>query len=273
MSEPLHGWYPNLDPATYYADTGIGSSDLKRAARSLAHMRRASRKDTPALAFGRAYHCAVLEPDAFGSRYLTALEVDRRTTAGKAAWGQFLREAAGREVISKSDMDAISLMAQEASQHPAVRWLTNDLAAERELSGFWIDQTTGVRCRMRLDLMRSDNIVADVKTANDASPEGFGQAIIRYGYHIQEAHYRAGCEALGRPCSAWVFIAQESAEPYAIATYSIPPDCLQLGVEERNRALARIAEAQATDRWPAYGDDVLTPIIPAWAYRRAAPTA
>lgn len=273
MSEPLDGWYPNLDPAIYYASTAIGSGDLKRAARSLAHMRRASRKDTPALAFGRAYHCAVLEPADFQSRYLVAPDIDRRSNAGKMAWAQWQREAAGREVISQESMDAITAMAAAAREHAAVRWLSSDHLAERELSGFWIDPTTGVRCRMRLDHMRSDNIVSDLKTAKDASPEEFGKAIVRYGYHVQEAHYRAGCEALGRPVRAWVFVAQESEEPYAVATYSIPPECLQLGVDERNRTLAKIAEAQAADRWPAYGEDILTPIIPPWAYRASAPTA
>ncbi|MFM2091064.1 MAG: hypothetical protein RLZZ127_1553 [Planctomycetota bacterium] len=273
MNDSLHGWYPNLDPAVYYASKAIGSSDLKAAARSLAHYRCADRRDSPALAFGRAYHCAILEPEAFADRYLVGEKFDRRTTAGKLAAAQFEREARGREIISQADMDAITAMAAAARLHPAVQWLSSG-PGESEHSGFWIDDATGLPCRMRLDRMRQDNIVTDIKTAKDASPEGFSRAAANYGYHIQEAHYRAGCEALGRPCAAWVFIAQESEPPYAVACYSLTPDAVQLGLEERNRTLAKIAEARATNRWPAYSDDVISLQLPAWKYRAAAnPTA
>lgn len=272
MNEPqeLTGIYYDLAPETYYASRAIGASQLKAARRSLAHML-VEREDTDALRFGRALHCAALEPARFAERYLVAPDVDRRTNVGKAAWAQFQREAAGREVLSQSDRDRIDAMAAVAAAHPAVRWLAAE-AGHSEVSGFWTDPATGVACRMRLDRYLTRGIILDLKGAKDASPEGFARAVHNYGYHMQEAHYRAGCEVLGLPVEAWVFVAQETEPPYAVAAYTLDPAAVQLAHEERARVLQRVADAQKVGRFPAYSDDILPINLPAYAYR-AAPTA
>lgn len=265
---PNPGWYPRLPPEQYHPVDAIGSGDLKMARRSLAHMR-AGRPDSPALAFGRAYHTAILEPETFADRYVVQPAFDRRTTVGKAAHGQWMRENEGREIVSQDDYDAAQRMAEVLLRHPAARWVFS-ASGQRELSAFWIDPITEVPCKMRLDFLRDDDLVADPKTTQDASPAGFRRAIESYGYHYQEAHYRAGMEVLGRPCRGWLWVAQEVAPPYAVGVYALDAAAVQLATDERARVLERIARARQTGEWPAYADDVQPLNLSPWTYRAAA---
>ena len=265
---PNPGLYPHLPPEQYHPVDAIGSGDLKRAKRSLAHMR-VGGKDSPSKKFGRAYHAAILEPQEFASRWVVESDIDRRSNVGKAAWAQWNRENQDKETISQDDMDAVRRMADVLLRHPAARWLFN-ASGQRELSGFWFDPVTGVPCKMRLDWIRDDDIVADPKTCQDASENGFRKAVETFGYHYQEAHYRAGMEVLGRPCRTWVFVAQEVEPPYAVATWNLDPAAIQLATDDRARVLERIARARQTGEFPAYSDDVQPLNLSAWTYRAAA---
>ena len=57
-------------------------------------------EQTPAMAFGSACHKYILEPDSFGSEYVLASSVDKRTKEGKAAWETFLSENAGKTIVA-----------------------------------------------------------------------------------------------------------------------------------------------------------------------------
>ena len=50
------------------------------------------KEDTPALAFGRATHKAILEPETFYDEFVEGIKVDRRTKEGKAVYEEFLSE-------------------------------------------------------------------------------------------------------------------------------------------------------------------------------------
>ena len=54
------------------------------------------KEDTPALAFGRATHKAVLEPETFSEEFVEGIKVDRRTKEGREKWDAFL-ETAGED--------------------------------------------------------------------------------------------------------------------------------------------------------------------------------
>lgn len=269
--QELQGLFPGLPGEVYFPADAVGSGDVRLARRSLAHMK-AKRKDTPALAFGRAYHTAILEPQAFAERYVVMPSFDRRTNVGKAAYGQWMRENEGKETIAQDDLEAVQRMAEVVLRHPAARWIFG-APGQRELSGFWTDPLTGVPCKMRLDFLRDDDLVADPKTTQDASPHGFRRAVEQYDYHLQEAHYRAGLEVLGRPCRGWVWVAQEVEPPYAVGVYTLDPAAVQLAADERARALEAIAKARATGEWRAYSDEVVPINLSAWKYRAATENA
>jgi exodeoxyribonuclease VIII len=73
--------------------------------------------------------------------------------------------------------------------HPAASQLL--AGAERELSLFWTDARYHVPCKARYDA-RNHGLVMDLKTTQDASPEGFARQAANLLYHCQAAHYFSG---------------------------------------------------------------------------------
>ena len=70
---------------------------------------------------------------------------------------------------------------------------------DAEVSMFWYLDEFGIWCRGRLDAMAhiaGRVVIGDLKTAADASEEGFAKAVDRYCYHVQEVHYRTGLAVL-----------------------------------------------------------------------------
>ncbi|MBK7542908.1 MAG: PD-(D/E)XK nuclease-like domain-containing protein [Candidatus Competibacteraceae bacterium] len=84
----------------------------------------------------------------------------------------------------------------------------------------------------------------DIKTTKDASPAGFAKAVANYRYHVQQAHYLAGCAALGLPASDFVFVAVEKAEPYPVACYQLSDAAEGVGYRLWRRDLTAFATCQ-----------------------------
>ena len=77
----------NLPQNEYRTAEGVSRSELHVLARSPMHYKYAQdhpREETPALTFGSALHCYVLEPERFADEYIVVGKIDRRTTKGKA---------------------------------------------------------------------------------------------------------------------------------------------------------------------------------------------
>src|SRR5690606_27841947 len=116
------GVYRGIPADVYHAHPGVSASRLQKLTRSPMHLKHAidhpGEADTPALAFGRACHAAILEPEVFAAAYAVAPEIDRRTKEGKAAYAAFAEASAGREVISAADFAACHAMAEAVRRHP-----------------------------------------------------------------------------------------------------------------------------------------------------------
>ena len=85
----LLGVFPDMPNETYHDDAAIGSSGLKRFLVSPLHYWAAyldpkrEKTDKKHFRIGRAWHCAVFEPQAFGERYATNHDVHPLTTKAK----------------------------------------------------------------------------------------------------------------------------------------------------------------------------------------------
>jgi hypothetical protein len=90
MNDNLLGVLPDMDNDAYHASPAIGSSGLKRFAVTPLHYwadfldPERERKDKKAFRIGRAWHCAVFEPHAFGERYVDDHGVNKLTNRAKA---------------------------------------------------------------------------------------------------------------------------------------------------------------------------------------------
>lgn len=249
----------DLPSATYHAHPAVSKSVLDRIARSPLHARAYldGQRDEPtaSMIFGTAMHCAVLEPQRFAAEY-SVWEGDRRTKEGKAAYEAM--QATGATIISRDDHDAISAMVASIRQHAVASTLLEN--GQAETSVFWKHQASGIECKCRPDWLRSDGIVVDLKTTEDASPAAFARSVAAYRYHVQAAHYLAGTEA-----ERFVFIAIEKKAPYAVAVYELDADSLQVGQRLRERDLDQYASCLEFNQWPGYPAQIQTLALPKWA--------
>jgi len=221
---------------------------------------------TAAMLLGTAVHSCVLELDQWDQRYVAAPEgIDRRTKAGKELFAAWEAEAAGRIVISRSDLDQVHAMARAVYTHPAAAMLLK-LPGNAETTHMWIDAATGLQCKCRPDWLTTDgSLIVDLKTTEDASPAGIRKSIANFRYHVQAAWYLDGIErAIGRRPEQFLFVCVEKRAPYACAVYAADAEMIDAGAKQARLDLDTLAVCKAADAWPGYSDQIEPISLPAW---------
>ena len=270
----------------YHGGAGTNKSLLDLVRVSPAHARHAmtaanDNQPTAAQSLGSALHSLVLEPDDFAARYVKAPKFDRRTKDGKAAAAAFEAEHAGKTPVDEETWAQLHAMRDAVLAHPAARALLTEAPCSAEvwemvkqarpeaetpsgaptaadgapgvseLSVYWIDASTGELCRCRPDYWRTDGILVDLKSTNDASPEAFASSIAGWRYHVQHAYYLDGCrEAVetGHAPKGWktpqvfAFIAVEKSAPHHVGVYIIGTDDEDLGRVQYREDLETLAQ-------------------------------
>lgn len=255
----------------YHAHPALGSTDLRNLLKSPAHFRAARsapRVETPAMRRGTLAHVCTLEPERWDRGYALRPRVDGRTKEGKAILADFEASIGDREAITYDEAALAESIRAAVMAHPAASGLLRAKAGV-EVPVFWEDETTGVQCKGRIDLVAKvggRDILCDLKTTPDASASGFPRAIAQWALHVQAAHYIDGWRTItGEEPAAYVLIAVEADAPHVVGTYALDAAALEKGAALRLRALDRYAECVAADRWPGYGEAIQTIGIPAWA--------
>lgn len=276
-------------PAEVYHRRELGvvnKGALDQLAKTPAHYRawvddQAQQVETPALAFGKALHCAVLEPDVFDATYIIARDhpysrvSDRLRNAKKpsqgtldaiAYWDDWAREMGGKIEVSHDDAIALRGMQAAVFAHPIARKLFKGGVSEETV--VWTDPRTGLLCKARLDYhQRSLGIVSDLKSTEDASPRGFARSVAHYRYHVQHAHYADAFAVTGNELRMFAFVAVEKAPPYAVSVYTIDAEAEARGMELREQDMATLARCLETDTWPGYPAGINRLALPNWALR------
>lgn len=222
---------------------------------------------TDAMKLGTAVHCAVLQPDVYASTYaIQPATISRR--AGKA-WEMFQAENPGKEIIKQDDADMVTGISEAVYAHKnASEILTWANADEMEVSLFY--RLHDLDCKSRLDLIVPDEgIVCDLKTASDASPEGFMKACDAFQYDVQAAMYMRAAEECGLKADHFIFIAVENKFPFTVGVYSFSrnSEFIRAGELEVNKRLADMRRwADGTLEHPAgWLEHDLS--LPAWSKR------
>ena len=263
----------NVPGETYHADLdSVGVGGLREVARSplhhwWSHRRpgRVAKEPTAAQRLGTAIHAAVLEPERFASSFAVAPDVDRRFKAGKEAYAAFLESAGFAEIISASD-HATALIIAERVRQSALGRMFFEGETRTELSVYWTDRATGVRCRMRPDLVPSNHpVLVDLKSCTSAQDVKFRNSAWDWGYHVTAAWYVDGWRAATGEKRDYVFAAWEKEEPYANAWYFAEDEVLEAGRAEYRRLLAIYAQCLNSDKWPGYSDQLQPLLLPPWA--------
>lgn len=235
------GIYEGITFTDYHTGPGLSRSDLTRLLKTSAHWKWGKVKETPAMRFGRAAHCCVLEPELWESRYRIPV---------KGAHDD------GRIALSPDEWAKCLAIREAVWNHRTCQDLFWEGHAER--TAYWIDPGTFLLCKIRPDWSWG-KVLVDLKTAVDASPTGFVWAVRRYLYHLQAAFYVDGWEAAGgEPIEEFIFIAVEKTPPFAVGLYRLPESALMRGRELYRQGLDIFNRCLTRQSWPSYSQEIVT---------------
>lgn len=181
----------------------------------------------------------------------------------------------GKTVLTTDQWDQLHAMRDAVMAHPTASKLMS-LPGKAEQSVYWNDPKTGVLCRCRPDWWVMDrNIIVDLKTCLDASPEGFAKSLYNWRYHVQDAMYREGCEIATKQKQSFVFLAVEkdacvvNGEAKGVAVYVLDEESRAAGLKEYRQSLNEYSSCLETDKWPGYFGTVQVISIPAWGLKKS----
>lgn len=251
----------------YHAHPALSSSDVKAvASKSLAHWKGQVRKETTAFDLGTAVHALLLEPE------LDLVVRGPETRRGKA-WSEAYAEAKeqGRVLLTEADYDLATTMADACLKNwTANHFLTHgDLLAEK--SFFATDPDLDLELKTRPDgLLAEHGIVIDIKTCQDASPEGFAKAVRNFGYDIQAAFYLHVLRLCKIPAKQMIFICIEKDAPHVTACHELSEMYIRHAHNRMMDTLHNIKMAMDTDEFVTLWPDINTIHLPSWMESDAA---
>ncbi|HIH2621692.1 TPA: PD-(D/E)XK nuclease-like domain-containing protein [Burkholderia cenocepacia] len=263
----------HLDIDEYHRHAAVSKSQLDTINVSPAHfwaLHRDPQRPAPVTRGGQLEgslaHCAILEPDEFGNRYVLGPTLNRNTKA----WKEFVDENAGRIAIQQDQYDTAWRQSDAVRALPEIREALS--RGRAEVSAFWTDPATGVACRCRPDWVHdvdsSAVILLDVKTFSSAAPDEFRRQAARKRYHVQDAFYGDGYSiAADVDVLAFVFVAVESDYPHAAHALMLDEPSRGQGRADYARNLATYARCDASGQWPGYPTEISLITLPQWAFQ------
>lgn len=231
--------------------------------------------NTPAREFGRRAHACILEPHRFDEQFDKARTCNATTqSTGERCMksgslrirGKWYCRTSGHApnapmddvtAIREADYDQLIAMRKRCEDHEMIgRVLV--LPSYRELSALWIDEATGLLCKMRIDLYAHEAaFLLDYKTFRKAlTEENMAWEIHNRGYHRQAVMYLSGCKALGVPLDDYAIIFQQKSGPYYARLCRIDEAALRVGAVQARELMQIYAETVAQDHFPGYDDGV-----------------
>ena len=101
-----------------------------------------------------------------------------------------------------------------------------------------------------MDWWHDARTLADLKSAEDVTLEGFRRACARLGYALSAAMYAEGLRQVTGEDADCAFIACEKARPNTVAVYRATQSFLERGRSDFRLALRQLAECRARGHFP-----------------------
>ncbi|MGW7087602.1 PD-(D/E)XK nuclease-like domain-containing protein [Streptomyces sp. NPDC054871] len=258
---PALGIHTDLSNEAYHADkTSLSSSGARNILPPSCPFKFRYEQDNPpapskTFDYGNAAHKTVLGngPDLILVDY-----PEWTTKAAKAEVAE--ARAQGGIPLKRHEIQMVKDMAEAIRRHPLAAALLDPAYGAPEQSGFWIDEASGIRRRVRFDWLPSIHegrlIIPDFKTCTDASNGAMQKDIDKYGYNMQADWYESGARALGLgdETAELLLIAQEKKPPYAVNVIGIELGSRLIAAAKNRAAIETFAECMSTGYWPGYAD-------------------
>lgn len=232
----LSGYISDMPEEIYHNTNGfISKSSLGQLGKEtpFRFFNGGKKEPTPAMAMGTALHCAVLEPIKFEEQYIRMHDV--KSKASKE-YKDAVKAHPGKEIITGQNADNLVGMVRAIHDNDFARELLN-LDGWNEISGFHIDEDTGVKLRHRFDKLSRCGIAVDVKKTQSVRHDELSKTINNFGYDMQDALYSDAYKSItGNDLKQFYFVFVEETYPHEVAVVYLDDISKQVG-RDRYREL------------------------------------
>ena len=230
--------------------------------------------------FGNAFEIALLEPGSFDD-YVSLYDVAQRPEQDKTMGSNKNKE--WKEQIYNTDKYIINKEGEKESYQVVEEMLRSCYAdsviqkliknIEYQYSMFWTDRETGLKLKSRPDVCKSKkNVIVDVKTTTDGSPEKFSKDLANYDYPFQAVMQIDGVLQSGfmEKVDAYYWLVVEKEPPFSATLYEFDEEDRKYCADEYKYVLECVKRALEGNHFPSYSyraDNkygILTAHLPLW---------
>ena len=248
--------------AQYHAAKDVlSNSMIKKLLRSAAHLKASQQAEKAELAsqrLGTGMHAALLEPGVFAGGYVVFAGYRK----GKE-YDTFVEANGGKVILNEVEHKSIVGMRDAVLAYDEIDLGRAIKIGTSELSIYWTDGETGVKCRIRPDSF-SQYGALDLKSTDDARPEAFARQAARLGYDIQAAMYSEGLRRFFGELPFY-FVAVEESAPHGVWVHKASVTFLAAGTRKFRAGLRLFKHCQETGQWPCYRGSFTELDLPRWA--------
>lgn len=174
--------------------------------------------------------------------------------------------AEGRIVIKQPEFDEAKRAAEmllATNKHSA------EIFAKSHTQGVIGAKICGVQVKGLVDLApEGESYLADLKTTNNFSIEGFSKTIATYGYHMQAGLYLELWNAMypDDQRDGFRLIWQSSEAPYEVVVTELSEADIEAGYEYAAHLIEQLVKATEANHWPMLCESLVPTLTrPTWA--------
>lgn len=279
------GIYKNIDIKDYHSNKEwFSASGLKRAKKSLKDFKLYidgfyDNDKKIHFDFGNAFEIALLEPNTFKDT-VSIYDTGKRPEQDKGITSKINQEwkkdifNSNKYVINKTGANSFEYleeMLKSCYQDSVIQRLIKNIEYQNSL--YWIDEKTGLKLKTRPDICKTrKNIIVDVKTSDDGSPEKFSKDLSNYDYPLQACMQIDGVLNSGLMSNVdnYFWLVVEKKPPFSATLYEFDKEDIKWCMDEYEFVLGSIKKAFDENKFPSYSyraDNkygILTAQLPLW---------
>lgn len=227
-------------------------------------------EEAAVLRMGQLIHGSLFRPHFRDSLVVKPATLNMNSKEGRALREE--TERCGRQLLSVADWEVIIGCSESIRRHPfAKRLLQRGYAEVGVFCPYFFEDgnvpRSSVLRKGRIDWVPPGNTLVDVKSVPyaGADPRSFARAISQFQYHQQAAFYLDLWNACGavaerlpqfwQPKEIFLFIVVEKEPPFAVATYQLGEESIELGRRQWMADIERYWECRRTGQWPGYPEE------------------
>jgi hypothetical protein len=208
-----------------------------------------------AMRLGSAFHLLMADGEDFASSIVVrpptvnGEPINMRKKAHREHIAALEASSRGKIILAPEEVDQLLRMKDSVWDNPAASPFVSRLTPERS-EVIALEEVNGLMCKGMCDADFSDEgVIIDFKTTRHHLGKQFARdALYKFGYHFQAAHY---CDVFH--AERFIFIAVRNFPPYESLVFEMPSHLISQAQLANHDTLERIRWCQAMSDWHTDG--------------------